>query len=50
MYELPSMEGVAKCIISEKTVTENAWPQLLDEKGNRLDGDLPEGKHRSAAA
>ena len=50
MYELPSMEGVTKCIISEKTVTENAWPQLLDEDGNRLDGDLPEGKHRPAAA
>ena len=49
MYELPSMEGVAKCIISEGTVTENAWPQLLDEDGNRMDGDLPEGKHTAAA-
>jgi ATP-dependent Clp protease ATP-binding subunit ClpX len=49
MYELPSMEGVAKCIISEATVLENAWPQLLDEEGNRLDGDLPEGKHKAAA-
>jgi ATP-dependent Clp protease ATP-binding subunit ClpX len=49
MYELPSMEGVAKCIISEATVLENAWPQLLDENGNRMDGDLPETKHRIAA-
>jgi len=49
MYELPSMEGVAKCVISETTVTENAWPQLFDENGNRLDKDLPEGKHRAAA-
>ncbi|MBC8453212.1 MAG: ATP-dependent Clp protease ATP-binding subunit ClpX, partial [Chloroflexi bacterium] len=49
MYELPSMEGVAKCIISEATVTENAWPLLLDENGNRVDGDLPEGKHTVAA-
>jgi hypothetical protein len=44
------MEGVAKCIISERTVTENTWPMLLDEDGNRLDGDLPEGKHRATAA
>ena len=43
------MEGVAKCIISEETVTDNAWPQLLDENGKRLDKDLPEGKHKAAA-
>ncbi len=49
MYELPSMDGVAKCIISEETVTENAWPQLLDENGKRLDKDLPEDKHKAAA-
>jgi ATP-dependent Clp protease ATP-binding subunit ClpX len=49
MYELPSMEGVAKCIISEATATENAWPQLLDENGKRMDKDLPEDKHKAAA-
>ena len=49
MYELPSMEGVTKCIISKEAVTDNAWPQLLDADGNRLDGDLPEGKHTVAA-
>jgi len=49
MYELPSMEGVAKCIISEETVTQNAWPVLLDEEGNRLDGNLPDSKHKAAA-
>jgi ATP-dependent protease Clp ATPase subunit len=49
MYELPSMEGVAKCIIREETVTGNKWPELLDEDGNRLDKDLPDGKHRAAA-
>ncbi len=49
MYELPSMEGVAKCIISEETVTSNAWPQLLDEDGNRMDKDLSEGKRKTAA-
>ena len=49
MYELPSMEGVAKCIISGDTVTENSWPVLLDEKGNRIDGKLPDSKHTTAA-
>ena len=49
MYELPSMEGVAKCIISEATVLDNAWPQLFDEEGKRMDGALPETKHRIAA-
>lgn len=49
MYELPSMEGVAKCIISAETVTDNVWPILLDEAGNRIDDQLPEDKHRLAA-
>ena len=49
MYELPSMEGVAKCIISEDTVTENSWPVLLDEKGNIIDRELPDSKHTTAA-
>jgi ATP-dependent Clp protease ATP-binding subunit ClpX len=49
MYELPSMEGVAKCIIGVDTVTDNNWPILLDEDGNRIDGDLPDNKHTAAA-
>ncbi len=49
MYELPSMEGVAKCIISADTVTDNVWPILLDEDGNRVDGKLPDNKHTAAA-
>jgi ATP-dependent Clp protease ATP-binding subunit ClpX len=49
MYELPSMEGVAKCIISGDTVTENQWPILLDEHGNRIDHELPGSKHTTAA-
>ena len=49
MYELPSMEGVAKCVISEATVTDNVWPQLFDECGNRLDQNLPEGKYKAVA-
>ena len=49
MYELPSMEGVTKCVISEATVTDNAWPQLYSEDGKRMDGDLPETKHKVAA-
>ncbi len=49
MYELPSMEGVVKCIISEDTVVDNNWPILLDEKGKRIDGELPDNKHTAAA-
>ena len=49
MYELPSMEGVAKCIIGEDTVTENTWPILLDEDGNRIDSELPDNKQTAAA-
>ncbi|MCZ6539339.1 MAG: ATP-dependent Clp protease ATP-binding subunit ClpX [Chloroflexi bacterium] len=49
MYELPSMEGVAKCIIGEDTVTDNNWPILLDENGNRIDGELPDSKQTAAA-
>ena len=49
MYELPSMEGVAKCIIGEDTVTDNIWPILLDEDGNRIDHKLPESKQTAAA-
>ena len=49
MYELPSMEGVAKCVISEATVTDNVWPQLFDECGHRLDQNLPEGKYKAVA-
>ena len=49
MYELPSMDDVVKCIIGADTVTDNNWPILLDEDGNRLDGKLPEGKHKAAA-
>ncbi|MCX8277484.1 MAG: ATP-dependent Clp protease ATP-binding subunit ClpX [Dehalococcoidia bacterium] len=49
MYELPSMEGVEKCIISDATVFENTWPYLLDKNGNRMDADLPQTKHSVAA-
>jgi len=49
MYELPSMDNVTKCVITRETVTENQWPILMDEKGKRLDGDLPEDKHTVAA-
>ena len=43
------MEGVAQCIISEDTVTNNSWPILLDENGNRVDGELPDSKQTAAA-
>ena len=49
MYELPSMEGVDKCIISDATVLENTWPYLLDKNGSRMDSDLPQTKHSIAA-
>ncbi|MQG87270.1 MAG: ATP-dependent Clp protease ATP-binding subunit ClpX [SAR202 cluster bacterium] len=49
MYELPSMDGVTKCVITEEAVTDNAWPKIFDAEGNRLDSNLPEGKHTVAA-
>jgi ATP-dependent Clp protease ATP-binding subunit ClpX len=48
MYELPSMQGVKKCIIEEATVTKNQWPKLLDDGGKRMDTKLP--PHRQTAA
>ncbi|MDA1278720.1 MAG: ATP-dependent Clp protease ATP-binding subunit ClpX [Chloroflexi bacterium] len=50
MYELPSMDNVAKCIVGEDTVIDNKWPILLDETGNRVDDKLPSSKKSSAAA
>lgn len=29
MYEIPSMDGVTKCVITEKSVTDNEKPQLI---------------------
>ena len=49
MYELPSMEGVVKCVIRSETVTDNHWPWLFDEDEKRLDHKLPVGKHKAAA-
>ena len=48
MYELPSMQGVKKCIIEEATVIKNQWPKLLDDGGKRMDTKLP--PHRQTAA
>ena len=41
MYELPSMTGVKKCVVSSETVTEGTWPLILDADGNRMDLNLP---------
>jgi len=41
MYELPSLEGVTKCIVGADTILEHSWPELLGKGGERLDGLLP---------
>jgi len=41
MYELPSLEGVAKCIVDEGTIFGCKSPVLLDAEGERLEGVLP---------
>ena len=40
MYEIPSLENVAKCTILPETITEGRSPILSDESGVRLDGLL----------
>ena len=41
MYELPSLEGVAKCIVDEGTIFGRNSPVLLGADGERLEGVLP---------
>jgi len=41
MYEMPSLEGVMKCIVDADTILEHRWPVLLDADGERLEGVLP---------
>lgn len=36
MYRLPDLQNVQKVIITESVITENAEPQLLDEKGEAI--------------
>lgn len=48
MYELPSMQGVKKCIIEGATVTDRSWPKLLDESGKRVDKKLPPNRQTAA--
>ena len=47
MYELPSLDDVAKCLIEAETLTESKPPILLDQSGNHLVDRLP--ATRSAA-
>jgi len=47
MYELPSLDDVAKCLIEAETITERKPPILLDQSGNHLVDRLP--ATRSAA-
>jgi ATP-dependent Clp protease ATP-binding subunit ClpX len=42
MYEIPSMDSVAKCIIDAPTVTDGEPPVLLDSDGARVDFEIPE--------
>jgi ATP-dependent Clp protease ATP-binding subunit ClpX len=42
MYEIPSMDAVAKCIIDAPTVTDGEPPVLLDSEGARVDFEMPE--------
>ena len=47
MYELPSLDDVAKCLIEAETITERKPPILLDQSGKHLVDRLP--ATRSAA-
>lgn len=37
MFELPSREDIAKCIITEETITKNKRPQLLLKDGTVIE-------------
>lgn len=39
MFELPSRDDIAKCIITKETITEKARPKLLLEDGTELKSD-----------
>ncbi|MBK3493464.1 ATP-dependent protease ATP-binding subunit ClpX [Viridibacillus sp. YIM B01967] len=39
MFELPSRDDIAKCIITKETITEKARPKLLLEDGTELETD-----------
>ena len=41
MYELPSMTGVKRCVVSAETLSNGGWPFITDKFGNRLDKTLP---------
>ncbi|ADH98928.1 ATP-dependent protease ATP-binding subunit ClpX [Salisediminibacterium selenitireducens] len=36
MYDLPSRDDIVKCVITDKTVTDNVKPTLLDKDGNEV--------------
>lgn len=36
MFELPSREDIAKCVITKETLTEKAHPKLLLEDGTEV--------------
>jgi ATP-dependent Clp protease ATP-binding subunit ClpX len=37
MYELPSLEGVRKCIVTKDAASKKDRPILLGERGGRLE-------------
>lgn len=47
MYELPSREDIAKCIITKETITDKAQPKLILKDGTELK-DLKDNKKTSA--
>ncbi len=48
MYELPSMDHVAKCIIGPETISGDGQPVLLDDAGNRVDTVRPDAETPAA--
>ncbi len=50
MYELPSMEGVKKCVIDGETVRDRAPVVLLDGNGKKVPTPIPDADAESPAA
>jgi len=40
MYELPSLSGIARCVVGREAVEGKAYPALITESGETLDIDL----------
>lgn len=46
MYELPSRDDIAKCIVTEETITEKATPKLILTDGTELNKKAKKLQHK----